>query len=170
MPEVPATNEQVDACVADVSRTGLLFGTNPYSVAASVCLLSQLIEFVSLTLGTNHHRFLDVLTCVRREHLRKLIDLAEPGGTVVLITDVVSSFTLPELAAAANSELPMLVGRAIAERNFFSGVNPFVIKQVLETDDPLASRLTDVRLSNPWLWDLGPRHYAVCALTAKRLA
>lgn len=169
VPEVPATNEQVDACVADVRRTGPLFDTKAYSVSASVCLLSQLVESVVLTLGTNHPRFLEVLTCIRREHLRRLIELAAPGGTVVLITDIVSSFTLPELAAAANSELPMLVGRAIAERNFFSGVNPFVIKQVLETDVPMASQLTDVRLSNPWLWDLGPRQYAVCALTAKRL-
>lgn len=64
----------------------------------------------------------------------------------------------------------MLVGRAISERNFFSGMNPFVLKHLLETDEMLAPQVTDVRLSNPWVWDLGPRLYAVCALTAKRVS
>ncbi|MBI2478026.1 MAG: hypothetical protein HYV60_05085, partial [Planctomycetia bacterium] len=108
--------------------------------------------------------------CVRREHLRRLIGLVAPGGTVVLVTDVVSSRTVPELATSSAAELPTLVGRAIAQRNFFSGVNPFVLKHLLETDESLATQLADVRLSNPWVWDLGPRLYAVCALTARRVA
>ena len=87
---------------------------------------------------------------------------------MVLITDVVSSRTLPQLATILPAELPALVGQAIAARNFFSGMNPFVIKQLLETDEVLSTQLTDVRLSNPWVWNLGPRLYAVCAFTAKR--
>lgn len=168
-PEMPAPEEQVDACIVDAERAMLPLNASSYTVAASICLLSQLIESIALTLGTGHVRFVDLMTCVRREHLRQLIDLALPGGTVVLITDVVSSLTVPELATAASSELPALVGRAIAQRNFFTGVNPFVIKRLLETDVALAAQLTDVRLSDPWVWDLGPRLYAVCALTAKRV-
>lgn len=168
MPETPAPDEQVDACIATAERAVLPFDAGGYAVAASICLLSQLIEFITLTLGTGHPRFLELVTCVRREHVRQLIDLARPGGAVVLITDVVSSSTVPELATAASTELPTLVGRAIAQRNFFSGVNPFVIKRLLETDDSFAAMLTDIRLSDPWVWDLGPRLYAVCALTAKR--
>ncbi|MDA1052812.1 MAG: hypothetical protein O3C40_20350 [Planctomycetota bacterium] len=169
VPEVPAADEQIDVCLACAQQAVLPLTAGGYSVAASSCLLSQLIESISLTLGAEHPRFLDLLTCLRREHLRQLVDLTMPGGTVVLITDVVSSLTVPELATASTSELPMLVGRAIAERNFFTGVNPFVIKRMLETDVPFATQLTDVRLSNPWVWDLGPRLYAVCALTAKRV-
>ena len=60
-------------------------------------------------------------------------------------------------------------GRAIAQRNFFTGVNPLVIERLLETDVDFAAQLTDVRLLAPWVWDLGPRLYAVCALTARRL-
>ncbi|HRX79633.1 MAG TPA: hypothetical protein P5307_11265 [Pirellulaceae bacterium] len=168
-PEQPATDEQVDACISLASHRAPLLGEATFSVAASVCLLSQLIESVALTLGENHPRFLELLTCVRHEHLRQLVSLATPGGTVVLITDVVSSSTLPELATCSPTEVVALVGRAIADRNFFSGVNPFVIKQLLETDESLAPHLTDVRLSNPWVWDLGPRLYAVCAMTAKRV-
>jgi hypothetical protein len=169
-PEVPATDEQVDACTSSVVRPYSLLGAGTYSVAASVCLLSQLIESISLTLGEQHPRFLDLMTCVRREHLRRLIDLVVPGGTAVLITDVVSSLTVPELATSSAAELPIVVRRAISERNFFSGMNPFVLKQLLETDGLLAEQVTDVRLSNPWVWDLGPRLYAVCALTAKRVS
>lgn len=168
-PATPASAEQVDACIATARRTILSCEASSYAVAASICLLSQLIESITITLGEHHPRFLELLTCIRREHLRQLIDLVVPDGTVVLITDVVSSGTLPLLATAASHELPMLVGRAIEHRNFFSGMNPFVIKRMLETEPPFATQLTDVRLSNPWVWDLGPRLYAVCALTAVRL-
>ena len=169
IPEIPAPDEQVDDCIANAKRAVLPLNASGYSVAASIGLLSQLMESITLTLGADHPRFLDLMTCVRGEHLRQLIDLATPGGNVVLITDVVSSRTVPELATADSSDLPALVGRAIAQRNFFTGVNPFVIKRMLETEPPFATRLTDVRLSNPWVWDLGPRLYAVCALTAKRV-
>ncbi len=168
VPEVPATGEQVDACISSALRCDPLASTGNYAVAASICLLSQLIESIAQTLGEKHPRFFDLLTCVRREHLRRLIDLVAPGGSVVLITDVVSSLTVPELATSSPAELPVLIGRAISERNFFSGVNPFVIKRLLEEDELLATQVTDVRLSNPWVWDLGPRLYAVCALTAVR--
>ncbi|MEO8493636.1 MAG: hypothetical protein ABI614_01095 [Planctomycetota bacterium] len=168
-PELPVSDEQVDACIAIAKQAPLPLEANCYAVAASICLLSQLIESIVLTMGEGHPRFLELVTCTRREHLRQLIELAMAGGTVVLITDVVSSVTVPELATAADFELPALVGRAIAERNFFTGVNPFVIKRMLETESPFATQLTDVRLSNPWVWNLGPRLYAVCALTAKRL-
>lgn len=168
-PQLAATDEQVDACLASVEQFKPALAAAGYSIVASVCLLSQLVESITQTLGANHPRFLDVLTCIRRAHLRQLIELAVPGGTVILITDVVSSLTVPTLVSASDTELPTLVGRAIAARNFFTGVNPFVLKQLLETDGLLAERLTDVRLSNPWVWDLGPRLYAVCALTAKRV-
>lgn len=168
-PEMPAPEKQVDACIVNAQQAVLPLDAGSYSVSASICLLSQLIESIELTLGTGHHRFADLMTCVRGQHLKQLIDLAMPGGTVVLITDVVSSVTVPELAKAPSSELPTLVSRAIEQRNFFTGMNPFVIKRLLETDVALATRLTDVRLSDPWVWDLGPRLYAVCALTAKRV-
>ena len=168
-PELPAPAEQVDACIADAERAALPLKAGGYTVAASICLLSQLIELIALTLGPGHARFLDLITSIRREHLRQLINLAMPGGTAVLITDIVSSVTVPELATAASSELPALVARAIEQRNFFSGVNPFVIKRLLETDVDLATQLSDLRLSAPWVWDLGPRLYAVCALTARRV-
>ncbi len=168
-PELLVADEQVDACIATAQRAVLPFDAGSYSVAASIGLLSQLIESIGVTLGERHSRFVDLMTCIRREHLRQLIDLAAPGGSVVLITDVVSSRTVPELATAASHELPPLVGRAIAQRNFFSGMNPFVIKRMLDTEPPFATQLTDVRLNKPWVWDLGPRLYAVCAITAKRV-
>lgn len=169
MPELPASDEQVDRCIAAASALKTSFRPNSYSVAASVCLLSQLVESITLTLGENHPRFVELMTCIRREHLRRLASLTAPGGSVVLIVDVVSSQTLPQLAAVSLTKLPALLSRAISNRNFFSGMNPFVIKRLLETDEILATNLTGVRLSNPWVWDLGPRRYAVCALTAKRM-
>ncbi|MBC8350760.1 MAG: hypothetical protein H8E66_02155 [Planctomycetes bacterium] len=169
LPNNPAPDNEVDACIASARKSDIPRLGSENTLVTSICLLSQLIETITFTLGANHPRFLDLLTCIRREHLRLVSDLAVPGGVIVFITDVVSSLTVPDLATAPSSDLPTLVGRAIADRNFFTGMNPFVIKRLLESEMPFAKQLTDVRLSQPWVWDLGPRHYAVCALTATRV-
>jgi hypothetical protein len=168
-PDSLPTDEQVDACIASARSFKLPFEVGSYSVVASVCLLSQLIEAITLAVSETHARALDLITTVRREHLLKLMELAKPGGRLILITDIVSSVTCPQLTTASENALPAIVGDAISQRNFFTGVNPFVIQRLLETDSAFALGLSDVRLSNPWVWDLGPRLYAVCALTARRV-
>ncbi|MBI5760495.1 MAG: hypothetical protein HZA46_18425, partial [Planctomycetales bacterium] len=105
---------------------------------------------------------------VRRRHLQLLAELCMPGGTVVLVTDVVSSTTCPELPTIPESQLADFVGRQIQQHNFFTGVNPFVLRQLFETDPAVAPLVSDVRLSLPWRWQLGPRTFAVVALTARR--
>ncbi len=53
-------------------------------------------------------------------------------------------------------------------RNFFTGMNPLVIRGLLEADPRLAPMLESVEMTKPWLWDFGPRVYLVCAFIFRR--
>jgi hypothetical protein len=72
------------------------------------------------------------------------------------------------LAHVADDDLPEFLTRLIAARNFFTGANPFVLTQFYRSDPEISGLLAAVRLSRPWLWDFGPRVYAVCAISATR--
>ena len=167
-PATPPSDREVDDFVARAGTSPLPDLPGACAVVASVCLLTQMLEPIINGLGQQHPQFLDVLGTVRRRHLQLLAELCAPGGTVVLVTDVVSSTTCPELATILESQLADFVGRQIQQHNFFTGVNPFVLRQLFETDAAVSPLVSDVRLSLPWRWQLGPRSYAVVALTARR--
>lgn len=167
-PQSPAPDVAVDRCLQTASQTRLDLPAESFSVVVSACLLSQLIEALVLSLGAGHPRFLEALTCIRRRHLELICELTAPGGTALLISDIVSSATCPTMVHAEPRQLSWVVGQAIQARNFFTGVNPFVLKSILQSEPTLATRLQNVQLTNPWLWDLGPRVYAVCAITARK--
>jgi hypothetical protein len=99
-----------------------------------------------------------------------LVELTRPGGRLVLVTDVVSSTTFPDLARIPADRLGGTVLRLIQARNFFTGANPFVLWRLLQTEPDLAGQTADVQLVGPWLWDFGPRCYAVFAICAQRVS
>jgi hypothetical protein len=146
----------------------LRLSTEPARVAASVCLLSQILDDVASCLGTSHSHYEEAVRQVRLAHFQLLVDLLVPGGTGVLVTDVVSSDSAPQLASATPLTLPRLVQDLITQRNFFSGLNPAVIYSLLTTHSDLAPRINDVSVLKPWLWNLGQRVYAVYAVQFRR--
>jgi len=167
-PALPLDDLRLRACREQTAAgpPGELGG--PFDVVASLCLMTQLIDSVLLTLGERHPAAIDLLMGIRNQHLRQLIELTRPGGTALLVTDVVSSASHPPLAHATEAELPGLVARLINERNFFTGANPFALRAFFQTDSRIAPWVEHVELTNPWLWDFGPRVYAVCALVVRR--
>ncbi len=136
----------------------------PFEVVASVCLLTQLIEMAAEALDHEYPRFYELILAVRDQHLRTLAELLKPGGVGFLITDVVSSDTCPELLDVPESELSATLSRLIAEYNFFSGANPFVLQRRFCEAPELARRVRDARVSAPWRWRLGRRGFLVCAV------
>jgi hypothetical protein len=58
----------------------------------------------------------------------------------------------------------------VQRRNFFSGVNPALLYQILATDQAFAATIDHLQTLAPWIWDLGPRHYAVCPFRFRRKA
>ena len=119
-------------------------------LVASTTLLTQLVA--SLPQPNP-----DSAASVRREHLATVVNLLSPGGTGIIVTDVTSTDTtdmsvVPSLAAIAS---------LVRDGNFFLGANPFAIASELADSEPVIS--TSVAVTDPWLWDIGDRAYAVIA-------
>lgn len=141
-------------------------------VVVSACMLSQLIDSVFKTLGDDFERVNDVVLAVRDNHLRMLLDAVDTGSVVALVTDFVSSDTLPALNNEMSSqEFLDLVVEALNAKNFFTGTNPAALQQRLALlhDDRkgFAGAETEklkVGLTQPWRWKFGGRSFATIAL------
>jgi hypothetical protein len=140
----------------------------PSDVVVSTCLLSQLIDSASQIVTPDAPGFLPLIQAVRRGHLARLLVMTARGGRTLLITDLVSSDTLPDLKSIAPGELPKRMTRCLDEGNFFSGLNPAIIKHDLENIPALKQHCTSFRILPPWTWQLGPRCFAVYAVEMVR--
>jgi hypothetical protein len=167
-PESSPDGERINQCVERALHVRPITMSAPQDVAASVCLLSQLVESIKIALGEGHPTFLEMVKAVRLRHLRLLVEMARPDGRAVLITDFVSSATCPTLPDVSESQLAEFTARLIRERNFFTGLNPFVLQSLFTSDPWLLSNVESVRLIGPWRWQFPTRVYAVCAIEATR--
>ncbi|MET9325158.1 hypothetical protein ABZX75_34390 [Streptomyces sp. NPDC003038] len=132
-------------------------GLGPADVVMSAAILSQLIAG-----AVAEGRAPDGLLRVRDTHLETMLNLLRPGGRGLLINDLVSSDTYPQLRTTSHHELPQLLMNLIRLGNFFTGCNPWAIAQRLAQAPLHASRIA---VSPPWRWDIGPRSYLVCAIS-----
>jgi hypothetical protein len=152
-PTAPVADADVERCIHCATEVaGGLPG--PFQLIASNCILSQLIDAMADAIGASHPRFADLVSAVRLGHLRQTADLTAPGGAAVVITDVLSSDTCPELQAATDRDLPGLLARAVSARNFFHGTSPAVLAAVLGSDAVLRSSFLPPEWIRPWVWNL----------------
>lgn len=158
----------VDKLIAKAQAWTGLPKLGTYGTVASVCLLSQLVDGVIKCLGESHPRLLEVIAAIRQRHIQLLCELTTPGGYAVLVTDFVSSDTAPALPHLTHAQLSAELMRMIKEHNFFTGLNPFRLQMLLRDDATLASQIDSVHCQEPWLWNFGPRHYAVTAISFRR--
>lgn len=131
----------------------------------STCLLSQVIDSFNVIFPEDDEDRVDVALAARDAHLKLLVDLALPGGKAMLVTDFVSSISLPQLPDAPTQNLQPLLVDAINRKNFFTGVNPAVLHKKLSPEcNELVGKLTH---EGVWRWQLGKRCYAVTGFTAE---
>lgn len=141
---------------------------HPFDVVVSLGVLTQLLQAI-VDAGFPAGDVARVSLALRDKHLRDLVRLTQPGGMCVLVTDVVSTATAPELLRTAEPDLEPAMARVVAAKNFFTGVNPYRIAALLEDDDAFRHDVCDVRLCDPWLWAITPdRHHLTCAILATR--
>lgn len=137
-------------------------------VTLSACVLTQMLQSV-VEAELDPQTSVDLRLAVRDTHLHDLIGLTRPGGTIVLVTDVVATSTAPHLDCLAPSRLEPEMARLIAAGNFFTGTNPYRIVAVLESTPALATAVAGTRLVEPWLWSVtADRRHLTCAVVARR--
>lgn len=150
---------------ANPDLTGL---PGPFDAVVSVGLISQLIEGVVMAAAETIPRYMELLLSVRSGHLRLLARLTAPGGLGLLITDFVSSATVPELPNTADADLGQLAERLAAAGNFFHGLNPLFLPTLFQQDPLLASLIAATTHRGYWLWHQRNRTYAVLAIEFQR--
>jgi hypothetical protein len=140
----------------------------PFDVTVSAGLVSQLIEGVVMSVPARAARFMQLLLGVRAGHLRLLARLAAPRGRGLLITDFVSSETVPELTTMGDDRVGELAERLAAAGNFFHGLNPVFLARLFEQDPVLRPLIARVSNRGHWIWTQRSRRYAVLAIEFER--
>ena len=140
-----------------------------FDAVLSACLLSQLVEPVIEAVGSDAPGLAEALRALRRRHLSLQLDLLVPGGAALLVSDLVSSATVPDLAQTPAAAVKDLMTGLIEQRNFFSGVNPFALLTDLRDDPVLGGRIDKAALVEPWIWRLSEeRSFLVYAIALRR--
>jgi hypothetical protein len=138
-------------------------------LSVSSCLLTQLFTSVVDRLGPRHPRVVEIVCALRSRHLRTLARSLRPGALGVLVSDMVSSDTVPGLGDLAPHTLRGAMDALLRAGNFFTGTNPYVVASSLTTEPELKQLATDVVLHAPWIWDIAPeRSYLVFAVSFRR--
>ncbi len=140
----------------------------PFDVTVSTGLLTQLLQAV-VDSSLASCEVVEVSLALRDKHLADLLHLTRPGGTAVLVTDVVSTTTAPQLLDTPEAGLEEEMADLVAAKNFFTGTNPYRIAALLEEDNRFRPLVADVRLLEPWLWRVtADRQHLTCAVLVRR--
>ena len=140
----------------------------PFDCIVSTCLLSQLIDSLVLALGQDHPSIVPLILALRKQHLRTLVQSLVQGGRGLLIFDFVSSQSSPNLMQIDEGHLNHTLIDAINAKNFFTGLNPFVVQAEMATHADLSGLIRNIRLHPPWRWDIGQKQFAVSAISFVR--
>ncbi len=142
----------------------------PFDLVVSDCVVSQLFWTCFEALGTR-----PLLTHVTRAvlltHLRALIALTRPGAWSLLVTDTISSDTVPLDDLYARVAPVALLRELDRAQMLFSGTSPSLTDAVIRGDEELAAGIDDVVVIPPWLWRVAShRTVLVHALAFHRAA
>jgi len=141
-------------------------GVRDFDVVCSACVLSQLIDQVAQRFGSEPERCFSQALLTRALHINLMLILLRTGGRGVLVSDMVSSDSAPSLLSAPAQGLPKLMAQLVADKNFFTGLNPFAL---LKSDPQLAPLIARVVWHAPWLWQLAARRvYLTIACSFQR--
>ena len=159
------TESQVLELIEKARQVKDVLPDRKFDVVVSTSILTQLLASVVSSLGDESQYKNATMLAIRDGHLKLMANLTSPNGAGVLVTDFVSSDTLPELAIADDDKSVLSLARkAIDDRNFFTGANPWAMKDALAKlieEDPFEPW----NIAPPWRWQIGEkRFYLVSAI------
>lgn len=158
--------ESIAHCIREARAFAGLPFLGRFEVAASMCLLSQIIDSIVSVTGPKALP-LELVGALRQRHLQLLSELLLPGGVGFLFTD----FALEQGGArAARETSPEPKSGAATPGNAFLGVNPQELYALMSNDAVLRTRVGRARVSPSWLWRQNPRRtLRVCAIQFRRI-
>lgn len=139
-----------------------------FDCVLSTCTLSQLVHSLKTLVGETHPQFVELTIEVRRQHTATIFELIKPGGSGILVFDYVSSVTVAGMNQIPEGELPAVSARLVAQRNFFTGLNPTQVLEAVRRSCASETLVRPPELGNPWVWHLGPVSYLVNAVVIER--
>jgi hypothetical protein len=161
-----------------MAPSAVLDHQNGYDVAVSLCILSQFASSFSLVLDDSRMMDLVVLLiAIRNRHFSQLIQSLRPGGHGVMMIDMVSMDTLPELRligdqqddddAVTSAAIEQLTQKAEQTGNFFHGTKRIAVMQALQGE--FGAFVDNVQLGPPWKWTLAAgKQYIVYSVVFRR--
>ena len=166
-----ARRRRTDAEISAVKRS-VMAAPRPevgsFDVVASTCILTQLIDAVYMSLPTKHLRRDELLCAVRDRHLEIILEMLKLGGVGVLVTDFVVAGSTQELAPLGELTLSSSVQIAMKRSEFFTGTDPFEIRDFYKGLCGPGPTVEDVAIEGPWRWEVGGRILRVCAVMFRR--
>jgi hypothetical protein len=123
-------------------------------VVMSAGLLSQIVHTCHQALGPAHPQLTAVACALVVAHLRSLVELVQPGGTGILVTDTVTSETCALDELWGTRPPLVLLEQLETSGNHLSGTGPSFLRRILRTDAVIAPLVLAPRLVEPWLWPL----------------
>jgi hypothetical protein len=160
-----ATPTELGALPGAAMRTALAAVPERFEAVASTCILSQLVHGCQQLLGPEHAQIQEIACAVVVAHMRVVAQLLAPGGSALLITDMVSSDTYPLEELWGQRSPWALVDELETSGNHLSGTTPKFLRRIVNTDPVIAPLAGRVQLETPWLWALSEEEtYLVYAL------
>lgn len=145
-----------------------------FDVVVSSTLLTQLVIAVINSTpkgvaGSEHANYL--MIAVRDKHLVQLVDMTVKGGTGIIITDIVSTTTQPQLSTMSDSQIDQTyLDLLFKKRDFFTACHPQLLIKSLKTNKLVQDRISNIRQLPAWKWRIGRNgYYAVVAITFEKL-
>ena len=156
---------RIDAWIARIKNLPPFPQPSPFHVVVSLGMLTQIAECALMLVGgPDHPRGNELLFALRNHHLRKLLEMTRPDGVAFLITDVVSSFTFPNLPLLDDAELANALDQQVALKNFFTGANPYALDALVRSEPTLRRHVGTTEMLSPWRWNQGNRSLLMSGL------
>jgi len=136
-----------------------------FDVVVSTCALSQLSAPYHRAWILPAHAWTSLHAAITAVHLATLAGATQPGGTGILVFDVLSSKTAPDLRALEGQAPEALA--AFLEEHGAGRFDPDP-RGLLARLGTLGRLVADPRLTGPWLWNIGAETQLVYGLSFTR--
>ncbi len=125
-----------------------------FDLIISNSMIPELMIPIAHCLSHDPEKMSEMIRVCRESHISRLLEHAVPGGSLIIVMDIVCSNSLPRLAQSP-SDLGGLLQATLEAGNFFPGSHPGMMDQSLRALDHC---LAGVDATHPWIQETPDGH------------